>query len=142
MMSQSAIDMDNPLTPGFDVGFDLRTGAGFIQADKCVQLAGGSILPVPTTTAARQTTRNVLSTKASLTAWPNPSGGVLNINGANTKGPGILSITNIIGQQLMEVPVPNGAWRTTLNIGRFGKGMYTVQVNNGKEIITQKVIVQ
>ncbi|MBD2756091.1 S8 family peptidase, partial [Spirosoma validum] len=29
----TAIDMDDPLTPGFDVGFDFRTGYGFIQAD-------------------------------------------------------------------------------------------------------------
>ncbi len=32
----TAIDMDDPLTPGFDVGFDFRTGYGFIQADKAL----------------------------------------------------------------------------------------------------------
>lgn len=29
----SAIDMDDPSTGGFDVGFDFATGAGLIQAD-------------------------------------------------------------------------------------------------------------
>ena len=28
------MDMDDPLTAGFDTGFDFRTGYGFIQADK------------------------------------------------------------------------------------------------------------
>ncbi|SFC92319.1 S8 family peptidase [Spirosoma endophyticum] len=32
----TAIDMDDPLTPGFDTGFDFRTGFGFIQADKAL----------------------------------------------------------------------------------------------------------
>lgn len=35
-LQQSAIDMDDPLTPGFDVGFDFRTGYGLIQADKAL----------------------------------------------------------------------------------------------------------
>ncbi|WP_229380036.1 hypothetical protein [Fibrella forsythiae] len=31
--------MDDPLTSSFDVGFDYRTGYGFIQADRAVQVA-------------------------------------------------------------------------------------------------------
>ena len=37
---QSAIDMDDPFTPGFDMGFDFGTGHGFVQADRA--LAGGA----------------------------------------------------------------------------------------------------
>ena len=36
ILGKNAIDMDNPYTPGFDVGFDFATGMGFIQADKSV----------------------------------------------------------------------------------------------------------
>ncbi len=33
---RSAIDMDDPATPGFDAGFDFGTGFGFIQADRAL----------------------------------------------------------------------------------------------------------
>jgi subtilisin family serine protease len=37
-LKQSAIDMDDPATPGFDQGFDFATGDGLIQADKALAL--------------------------------------------------------------------------------------------------------
>ena len=33
MLKAAAIDMDDPDTPGFDTGFDFRTGFGLIRAD-------------------------------------------------------------------------------------------------------------
>lgn len=36
---RSAIDMDDPATAGFDVGFDFGTGNGFIQADRALAFA-------------------------------------------------------------------------------------------------------
>jgi hypothetical protein len=35
-LTNTAQDMDDPFTAGFDVGFDFRTGYGFVQADKAV----------------------------------------------------------------------------------------------------------
>jgi predicted outer membrane repeat protein len=35
-LAGSAIDMDDPATPGFDSGFDFRTGTGLIQADRAL----------------------------------------------------------------------------------------------------------
>jgi len=35
-LEQTALDMDDPFTPGFDVGFDRGTGFGFIQADAAI----------------------------------------------------------------------------------------------------------
>jgi hypothetical protein len=37
LLAETALDMDDPLTPGFDTGFDYRTGYGFVQADKAIQ---------------------------------------------------------------------------------------------------------
>jgi subtilisin family serine protease len=37
ILQETAIDMDDPLTPAFDVGIDNATGAGLIQADLAVQ---------------------------------------------------------------------------------------------------------
>ncbi len=36
ILEETAIDMDNPVTPGFDVGYDIATGNGFVQADKAL----------------------------------------------------------------------------------------------------------
>jgi subtilisin family serine protease len=37
LLQESTIDMDDPRTPGFDVGFDLATGFGLIQADEALE---------------------------------------------------------------------------------------------------------
>ncbi len=50
IMQKTALDMDDPLTLGFDVGFDFRTGAGFIQADNAVlasSITDLAIAPTP-----------------------------------------------------------------------------------------------
>ncbi len=39
LLADSAIDMDNPTTDGFDTGYDSATGAGLIQADQAVFFA-------------------------------------------------------------------------------------------------------
>jgi subtilisin family serine protease len=39
ILEQTALDMDDPGTPGFDVGYDFATGYGFVQADRAVELA-------------------------------------------------------------------------------------------------------
>ncbi|MEG4501388.1 S8 family serine peptidase [Microcoleus sp. F10-C6] len=38
VLAQTALDMDDPNTPGFDVGFDLASGYGLIQADRAIEL--------------------------------------------------------------------------------------------------------
>jgi subtilisin family serine protease len=35
-LEQTALDMDDPNTPGFDVGFDYGSGSGLIQADRAI----------------------------------------------------------------------------------------------------------
>ena len=37
VLQATALDMDDPDTPGFDAGFDWKTGYGFIQADRALQ---------------------------------------------------------------------------------------------------------
>ena len=43
----TAIDMDNELTPGFDMGFDFRTGYGFIQADRALMFGTPLVILEP-----------------------------------------------------------------------------------------------
>ncbi|MEL6194245.1 MAG: T9SS type A sorting domain-containing protein [Bacteroidota bacterium] len=42
IMQSTAIDMDNPYSPGFDAGFDFATGAGFLQADQALGILTGA----------------------------------------------------------------------------------------------------
>lgn len=39
ILQQTAVDMDDPFTQGFDSGFDFGTGYGLIQADKAIERA-------------------------------------------------------------------------------------------------------
>ena len=46
ILEQTAIDMDDPLTPGFDTGFDHLTGHGLIQADAALAAIDGGVEPI------------------------------------------------------------------------------------------------
>lgn len=39
ILANTAIDMDDPFTPGFDNGYDILTGAGFVNAEEAVEEA-------------------------------------------------------------------------------------------------------
>ena len=43
VLMNSALDMDNPATPGFDTGFDSGTGAGLIQANAALAMVVSSV---------------------------------------------------------------------------------------------------
>ncbi|MBF2013934.1 MAG: S8 family serine peptidase [Rivularia sp. T60_A2020_040] len=48
-LENTALDMDDPSTPGFDTGFDNASGFGLIQADKVLQQLVGNPNPIFTT---------------------------------------------------------------------------------------------
>jgi hypothetical protein len=43
LLMNSAIDIDNPATPGFDTAFDVGTGAGLIQGGTALSMVTGSV---------------------------------------------------------------------------------------------------
>ncbi|MBD2774058.1 S8 family peptidase [Iningainema tapete] len=51
ILQRSAIDMDDPSTPEFDIGFDFGTGYGLIQADRALSLAAQRV-PEPSSVLA------------------------------------------------------------------------------------------
>ncbi len=55
-LQSTALDMDDPSTPGFDTGFDFGTGYGFIQADKALQAISPAVVPLTITLTANPTT--------------------------------------------------------------------------------------
>jgi Ca2+-binding RTX toxin-like protein len=46
-LKSTAIDMDDPITPGFDIGFDFGTGFGFVQADRALNAIAPTPAPIP-----------------------------------------------------------------------------------------------
>ncbi|SOE22603.1 PKD repeat-containing protein [Spirosomataceae bacterium TFI 002] len=52
----SCVDMDDPNTPGFDIGFDYRTGAGLIRADLAVMAVTNPDCPPIVVTITGSTT--------------------------------------------------------------------------------------
>jgi subtilisin family serine protease len=47
ILRQTARDMDDPATPGFDTGFDFKTGFGFIDAEAAVGRAAADANSIP-----------------------------------------------------------------------------------------------
>lgn len=89
VLQKTALDMDDPLTPGFDTGFDFRTGYGFIQADKALlALAPNDLLSITSFTC--NTTNSVLSSVNFVVGYPNgsftPAIAPLFINGVTASG--------------------------------------------------------
>lgn len=48
LMQAVAIDMDDRFTPGYDVGFDSRNGAGYVQADRVLRALIDKVIDNPT----------------------------------------------------------------------------------------------
>ena len=72
----------------------------------------------------------------SVQVYPNPTTGLLNVTDNGTMR---ITVSNLLGQKLMEASAENNA---TLDLGRFGQGMYLVRIETANGIIVQKVNVR
>lgn len=131
IMRQSAIDMDNPNTPGFDVGFDYKTGAGLIQADICVALAGGS------------TSKAIVDlSPEALSLYPNPSTGRFTIDLKETVNSGELSVFNAFGTLVYSAKIDNAnSKQLAIDLSAQDNGLYFLKLLNGSEVKTSRVII-
>jgi len=138
MMVQSALDMDDPETPGFDVGFDYRTGAGLIQADKCVELAGGAKLIVQQ--AAASTVVEDIA-KTAISVGPNPTTGQVKLVLNTLVKNGSLEIFGASGKPvLMQRIAETPAQVISLDLGTQVPGMYYLKVKGDNFFNTSKVL--
>ena len=71
-LENTALDMDDPFTAGFDTGFDFGTGFGFIQADKALQAISPVVTSLSLTASASPT---MIQTSGSTTITALASGG-------------------------------------------------------------------
>jgi hypothetical protein len=144
VMALSAIDMDNSFTPKFDVGFDLLTGFGLIQADKCVKLTRFSGSAVESVEAPTPLITSIDATqKVQLDAYPNPSKGNVTIStiGGKSSGNTEVSITNSLGQRVTAFTIPQGTLQKQVNLSKYGKGFYIISLTSNGETTTKKILV-
>ena len=70
---------------------------------------------------------------ANVNLYPNPTNGMLNIEGQGTM---LISISNLLGQTLQETKAEGN---TTLDMSRFESGMYLIRIETENGVAIQKV---
>jgi hypothetical protein len=73
------------------------------------------------------------SYQQSVSIYPNPTAGLLNVAGADNA---TISVFNISGQLVSEISSLRG---NTINLSALPNGMYLVKIQKGETIITKKV---
>ena len=77
---------------------------------------------------------NVVEVSASnVRLYPNPTNGILNIEG---NGVMTISVMNILGQKVLEITANDN---TTIDLSGFGEGIYMVRIETENRIKTEKV---
>ncbi len=76
------------------------------------------------------------NTDKNIDVYPNPTNGLLNIEGQGTMH---ISVSNLMGQKLMEAEAEGN---TTLDLSRFESGMYLVRIEYADGVMVQKVNVR
>ncbi|GAB3894880.1 putative Ig domain-containing protein [Spirosoma agri] len=132
IMKQTAIDMDDPLTPTFDAGFDFRTGYGFIQADRALQ-ASGSNEPLAVTSFTCNTTNSSLSSVDFVVGYPNgtftPAVAPLFINGVTGAGQLGVKYNYAFDNNQSTLPIQDAATRATYFVWNFREACATPAAN-------------
>jgi hypothetical protein len=146
----SAIDMDNPLTPGFDKGFDFKTGHGFVQADVIFEqlknrVRSQSALAVTTASAldARVNGDSQLTNGAQASVYPNPSTGQVTFNVVSDKNKAIdVIVMDLSGREVLRIAgIQNLS--LTKDLSALPKGMYITKFAvDGCGTTTQKLVIQ
>jgi len=129
LLQVTAQDMDNPLTPGFDRGFDFKTGAGFVRADAALKLLA-PIRPV----------QDALALLFSL--FPNPSNGQVTFqitapNQQNIK----LSVVDGMGKEVFHEE-GKSELKLTHDFSNLPKGLYVAKVQTNTEVKSQILQIQ
>ena len=79
------------------------------------------------------TVTDVEENTANINVYPNPTNGLLNIEGQGTMH---IIVRNLLGQKLIETEAKGN---TTLDLSRFESGMYLVRIENEDGVMVQKV---
>lgn len=103
------------------------------------------ISPTPASVAVAKVApaTDVLESKVDQTVFPNPSTGLVNVAIDNSGQSGVIQIFSGLDGALVRTIVTGAADKNVeINISDLPKGIYTVNINNGKEIKSVKVLKQ
>ena len=74
--------------------------------------------------------------------FPNPATDRVQLSfSENTKQPLMLTVTNTLGQEVMNTMIPEGSAQYNFNTGELSKGIYFVRTGNENGSVSQKLIV-
>lgn len=73
------------------------------------------------------------TTDNSVSVYPNPTNGLLNVNGCGTM---LITVSNMLGQTLFETTTEDSA---TLDLSSYGQGFYLVRIETEKGTTVQKI---
>lgn len=128
-LQQSAIDMDNPLTPGFDTGFDFKTGVGFVQADATIR----DLIKQKVVSKIKQLL---------VALYPNPSTGRVSFQVvAENQQAIVLTVLNQMGKEVFRSEGTTQL-ETTKDFSSLPKGLYVTKVQTGTDVKTQSLLIQ
>lgn len=102
---------------------DLGAGADVVIDDVTVTTSGAGISEI---------------SQSNLTIYPNPASDMIYIN--NAEGSNLVKITNLLGQNIQQIPV-NSA-NVNINISKLPKGIYFVSFFNDQGILTTKKFIK
>ena len=129
ILQQTAIDMDNPLTPGFDRGFDFKTGYGFVRADAALSRLINNNRP--------RTVSDLL-----VSCYPNPSSGQVTFKVAAPNQQSIkLTVVDRMGREVFRSEGTKQL-AATKDFGSLPKGLYVAKVQTGNEVKTQLLMIE
>ncbi len=92
-----------------------------------------------TSTAKKSTTVKMENGFAGLNIYPNPTMGVMNVTLPNANEGAVfqLQLTNVSGQVLVQKTVTEN---TQIDLSDFAEGVYFLNLQNGEEVFTQRII--
>ncbi len=80
---------------------------------------------------------------ANFSMYPNPANDFVQVNFTErTIGTSTLTISNTLGQELQREVIPAGLSNYIINTTNLSKGLYFIKTNIGKNVFTQKLIVE
>lgn len=138
-------DMDDPETPGFDDGFDFRTGYGFIRADDivddfdfCFNNQQGAKKNQRILNSGKNDSKDLLS------FFPNPVKNELNISINDVKFLNSIVNLKVIDISGKQIPISfnKKANRININVSSLTPGTYVAQVVIDKQVKNLKFVKQ
>lgn len=151
LLTGTAQDMDNPATPGFDRGFDFRTGYGFVRADRILRIFGGNNRglaarsgPLTEGDVAALLAGDDLDALAPAAGLhPNPAHTLVTLRLDGEPGErGELTLHDAIGRQVLREVMPATSSGTALDVSALDRGVYVARIAFGERVTTQTLVIE